>query len=132
MAEGLAKVILGSEYEIQSAGSSPGSKVNPYAVRVLAEKSIDISHQHPKAWHRLPTSFLTKVDFLITLCAEEMCPVIDVKGEKLHWGFPDPAEVIGSEEYKLSRFREIRDAITQQLETFKSKTEAKDGSNTSR
>lgn len=44
MAEGLARHLLGPAVRVQSAGSQP-SRVNPYAVRVMAELGIDLSEQ---------------------------------------------------------------------------------------
>src|SRR5688500_11124632 len=91
IAEGLAREILGDDVEIQSAGSVPSGQVNPFAIQVLKEKGIDISSHYSKSWNDLPARFFADLDYVITLCAEEICPTIPVKAKKLHWGLPDPA-----------------------------------------
>lgn len=114
LAEGLAKQILGGEHEIQSAGSAPAKQVNPMALQVLAEIGIDISKHFPKTWEMLPASFINQLDYVITLCAEEVCPTLPVKASKLHWGLPDPA-AISNEEDRLYAFRNTRDEIKKRL-----------------
>lgn len=106
MAEGLAKNILGSKVTIQSAGSRP-SIVNPLAIQVMNEIGIDISKQTSKSVDVIDPS---SVDTVITLCAEEVCPVYLGKATKVHWPFPDPASN-GSTEEQVVQFRKVRDAI---------------------
>lgn len=117
IAEGLAKKFLEKDCEVQSAGSHPAKEVNPLAVQVLSEIGIDILSHRPKTWKDLSPSFLNNLDFLITLCAEEVCPTIPVKTTKLHWGLPDPAAVEGKEE-RLQAFRNTRDEIKKRLLEF--------------
>lgn len=118
MAEGLAKNIFGKGYIIESAGSAP-TQVNPFAIKVLKEIDIDISRHQSKSVDALAPEFIASLDYVITLCAEEVCPVLISKAKKLHWPFTDPAATVGSEEEKLKRFREIRDAIKLKIENFK-------------
>lgn len=118
LAEGLAKQLF-SQAEIQSAGSQPG-KLNSYAVQVMKEVGIDISKHYSKSTDNLSPGFLAGLDYVITLCAEEVCPVLISKAKKLHWPFPDPASKSPlSDEESLSRFREARDAISAELKEFK-------------
>ncbi len=107
MAEGLAKAHFGDKALIQSAGSKP-SKVNPFAIKALAELGIDISKNRSKSVDEIEPSTVATV---ITLCAEEECPVFLGKAERLHWGLPDPGVGKETEEEKLQSFREIRDEI---------------------
>jgi len=117
----LADVIAGELFkgkaEIASAGSNP-SKVNPFAVRALAELKIDISNNRSKSVADLPPDFVDKLDYVITLCAEEVCPVIISKAKKLHWPLPDPAGKEGDDAQQLARFRDTRDEIKNRLESF--------------
>lgn len=118
LAEGLAKHVFPNA-EISSAGSNPG-KLNPYALAVMKEIGIDISGHYSKSVDDLPSSFREDIDYVITLCAEEICPTIaSQKAKKLHWPFPDPAtkEPL-SEAEALKRFREARDAIQERLIGF--------------
>jgi arsenate reductase len=118
LAEGLARKYF-PQAEIQSAGSRPG-KLNPYAVTVMKELGIDISRHYSKPVDDLSPQFLAGLDYVITLCAEEVCPVLISTAKKLHWPLPDPAttEPI-EEEAALRRFREARDAISAKLKQFR-------------
>lgn len=119
LAEGLAKRIF-PDAEIRSAGSHPG-KLNPFAVAVMNEIGIDISKQYSKSIDELPVQFIVAIDFIITLCAEEVCPtMVAQKAKRLHWPVADPAtqEPI-SELQALKRFRDARDAINKRLVAFK-------------
>lgn len=116
LAEGLAKSIFGLDAHVESAGSVPSGQVQPWAVTVLNEVGIDISKNTSKAIENLPLPFLTQIDFVITLCAEEVCPVLPSQAQKLHWPIPDPAKVPDFE--KAHAFREARDTIRLQLLDF--------------
>lgn len=114
LAEGLARQILGPEAEVQSAGSRP-STVNPFAVRALREIGIDISHHKSKSVESLDPGFLARLDIVITLCAEEVCPAMVSKAKRLHWALPDPSGQGGTDDEKLERFRRTRDEIRSRL-----------------
>lgn len=118
LAEGLARAVF-PEADIQSAGSRPG-KLNPYAVAVMREAGLDISKHFSKSTEELPGDFLENLDYVITLCAEEVCPVLVSKAKKLHWPLPDPAtkEPVPEAE-ALERFRSARDAIQSRLIAFR-------------
>lgn len=120
LAEGLAKKILGDRFEVQSAGSKPG-KLNPYAVQVMREVNLDISKNFSKSVDDLSNEFKNGLNYIITLCADEVCPVLLApKARKLHWPFTDPAtqEKLTEEEH-LQRFRIARDSIEAALQKFK-------------
>ncbi|MBL8019100.1 MAG: arsenate reductase ArsC [Leptospirales bacterium] len=117
LAEGVAGKLFAGKAEIASAGSNP-SKVNPFAIRALNELGIDITKHTSKSVNDLPPEFVAELDYVITLCAEEVCPVIISKAKKLHWPLPDPAGKGGSDEEQLERFRLTRDEIKKRLEGF--------------
>jgi len=104
MAEALLRARGEDLVEVFSAGNDP-QPVHPLAVRVLAEAmQIDISRQTSKGMDRfLGQSF----DYIITVCdrARESCPVFPGDPVRIHWSFPDPAEVEGSEEERYEAFR---------------------------
>jgi arsenate reductase len=114
LAEGLGKMIFGSRVTVQSAGSQP-SRVHPYAIEVMRELGIDISTHTSKSVSTIDPS---TVDTVITLCAEEVCPVFLGKGRRIHWPIPDPAsnDLSLSREEMLQRFRSARDTIRAKLE----------------
>lgn len=118
LAEGLARKIF-PKAQVESAGSEPG-QLNPVAVKVMAEKGVDISRHFSKSIKEIPADFLERLDFVITLCAEEVCPtVVAPNAKRLHWPFPDPAskEPLPEDEL-LQRFRIARDSIEARLRNF--------------
>lgn len=123
IAEGLARNLF-PHSEVKSAGSHPG-KLNSYAVQVMNEIGIDISQQYSKSMDDFTPKFIVGLDYIITLCAEEVCPtMVAQRAKKLHWPFPDPAtkEPLPEGE-SLMRFREARDAIHARLKEFKAEIE---------
>jgi protein-tyrosine-phosphatase len=114
MAEGIARSFAPTGVQIWSAGSRPAS-VRPEAIAVLKEIGIDISGHRSKAVAEIPAS---EVNTVITLCAEEECPVFLGKAQRLHWGLPDPAAVVGSHEEILTAFRKMRDELSRRITAF--------------
>lgn len=116
MAEGLARMMLGDRARFQSAGSEP-SRVNPYAIEVMQEIGADLSSHTSKPVQEIDPD---GVDLVITLCAEEVCPVFLSKARRVHWPIPDPADPDPSltREEHLARFRAARDAIRARLNAF--------------
>lgn len=119
MAEGLAKAEF-PDAVVMSAGSIP-SKVNPFAVQAMEEVGIDISKQYSKSLNELPLSFVAQVDYIITLCSEEVCPAIaSQSAQKLCWAMPDPATKDTLEDQAhLQRFRTARETLLGNLKGFK-------------
>lgn len=116
MAEGLARQVLGARVPVQSAGSAP-SRVNPYAVEVMREVGIDITAQRSKSVAEIDPA---TVGTVVTLCAEEVCPVFLGPVRRLHWPIADPASPDPSipRDAMLARFRAARDAIRGHVETL--------------
>jgi len=116
MAEGLARELFGERAIVQSAGSRP-SRVNPLAIAAMAEIGVDITSQHSKSVDDIDPA---SVDTVITLCAEEVCPLFLGKARRLHWPIPDPAteDPTLSEVQKHERFRAARDTLRAKLERF--------------
>lgn len=113
LAEGLAKEIFGESAKVESAGSEPSGLVQPWAIKVLNEVGIDVSRNKSKSMNEIAAEFYANLDFVITLCAEEVCPVLPTKAKKLHWPIKDPAAV--KEESKPEAFREARDEIKKKI-----------------
>jgi arsenate reductase len=116
MAEGLGRMILGDRILVQSAGSEH-TKVNPYAIEVMSEIGIDLTTHYSKSVQMIDRA---TVGTVITLCAEEVCPVFLGKVRRIHWPIPDPASKDPSipREEMLARFRAARDSIRGMLEEF--------------
>jgi arsenate reductase len=113
LAEALARARFGERVRVQSAGTRP-SQVNPYAIAALAERGVDAAGQRSKA---VTTIDPTTVDLVVTLCAEEVCPLFLGAAARLHWPIDDPASADPSltGEELLARFRRARDEIDARL-----------------
>ena len=111
MAEGIARRLLGESVAVHSAGSDPGT-LNPYAVRALAERGIDIASHRSKSTSEIPSERIARV---VTLCAEEVCPAFPGEVERIHWPLPDPAAATGPDQAQLEAFRQVRDEIERRL-----------------
>jgi thioredoxin type arsenate reductase len=111
MAEGIARALAPASVKISSAGSQP-SRLNPLAVKALAEIGIDISQHRSKSVDDIPPG---DMDVVVTLCAEEVCPVFLGKALRVHWGLPDPAGADGDEAARLEAFRRVRDELRRRL-----------------
>jgi arsenate reductase len=111
MAEALARRRFGDRLRVQSAGSRPAG-VNPVAVRVLAEVGIDMSAQRSKGIDAID---LADVDTVVTLCEEEVCPVVPGL-RRLHWPLADPAAAPPEE--AVEAFRRARDEIARRLDAL--------------
>ena len=118
MAEGLAKSMLGSEHNIQSAGSIPSGEVHPNAVKAMDDIGIDIRQQYSKSIEDLDEHFLSNLDYAITLCAEEVCPVIPHSTKSLHWMNEDPANETHTKQQLESSFGTTRDNIYKFIKKF--------------
>jgi len=114
MAEGLARRLFGAKAEVMSAGSTP-SWLNPAAVAAMAEIGVDISAQRAKSVDEIDAASL---DLVITLCAEEVCPVLPGKVKRLHWPIQDPVSRDPglSDKELAARFTVARDQIKARLE----------------
>jgi arsenate reductase (thioredoxin) len=110
MAEGILRS-FDPTLQVFSAGTSPASRVSIKAIAVMKEIGISLEDAYPKYVDQfLGNSF----DYVITVCdhAKETCPFFtgEVK-HRLHFGFDDPAQVMGTEEEILQEFRRVRDEI---------------------
>jgi len=91
LAEAVAKSIFKNDAQVWSAGSSPKS-VHPLTIECLRANHLDYRELRSKSLSELPQEFLKNIDYIITLCAEEVCPVLpNTNAKKLHWPLTDPA-----------------------------------------
>lgn len=117
MAEGFLKS-FDKSLEVSSAGTHPADKVNPNAVKVMKEIGIDISHHIPEPVEKYIDR---EWDYVITVCggAKETCPAFTGKVKhRLHIGFDDPADAVGSEEEVMGVYRRVRDEIKEGFYKF--------------
>ena len=118
IAEGLAKSMMGPEYNIQSAGSQPSGSVHKNAISTMKEIGIDISDYESKSLEDLDMDFMYDIDYIITLCAEEFCPTLNNKAKKIHWANEDPDNYSYSDQQLEKEFRRTRENIFKLLKKF--------------
>jgi arsenate reductase len=117
MAEGFLQS-LDNRITVRSAGTNATGKLNPKAIEVMKEAGIDISHHTSKN----VDLFLNEAwDYVITVCggAKETCPMFTGRvNHRVHIGFEDPSEVVGTPEFIDSEYRRIRDEIKTAFQKF--------------
>jgi arsenate reductase len=118
MAEGLARSLFGGLVRVQSAGSQP-SRVHPHAIAAMREIGIDIAGQHSKSVDDIDPASVAAV---VTLCAEEVCPLWPGTLARIHWPLPDPASTDPEmpADALVARFRAARDELRFRLWRFAS------------
>ena len=111
--------VCGDQFEAQSAGLEPGT-LNPLVVEAMSEVGIDISRKDTQrvfdVWKSGPI-----FAYVVTVCDEssaEKCPIFPGPTRRLHWSFPDPSTLTGTQAEKLAAVREIRDEIRAQIEAW--------------
>lgn len=121
LAEALLNHLGHGRVKAFSAGSTPTGRVNPFALEVLAEAGIKVSDPRSKSWDEFSGPGAPEMDVVITVCdnaAGEVCPIWPGRPIKVHWGFPDPAAVTGTDEEKLRAFRQIKAMIGPRIEAM--------------
>lgn len=119
MAEAFLKKYAGDRFEVESAGLEAG-KLNPYVVRAMGEVGIDISQNKTKSVVDLFHAGRV-FQVVVTVCskeAAEQCPIFPGVSEKLHWPFPDPASLRGTEEEVMAGVRDVRGKIEDAVKDF--------------
>jgi len=117
MAEAFLRFYAADQFEVYSAGLEP-KDIHPLAVRVMQEIGLDLKGHYSKS----VAEYLGKVHFgyVVTVCAnaEERCPIFPGVSQRLHWSFEDPVAFSGSDEARLSMFRQVRDQIGDRVRTW--------------
>jgi protein-tyrosine-phosphatase len=109
IAEALVEHRSNGAVEARSAGSHPKT-LHPNAVRVMAERGIDISDRQPKSLERFARQ---RFDRVITLCdkVREICPEFPGTPIAAHWSIADPAAAGDSDEATYPVFEQVADEI---------------------
>ncbi len=113
MAEAIIRSYGNGRFVVDSAGTE-ATRVNPFAVEAMREIGVDISGARSK---HLSEFLEQEFDYVITVCdsAAESCPVFPGRAERIHWSFPDPSAAEGTDDETLAHFRNVRDAIAEQV-----------------
>ena len=102
-----------------SAGSTPGTSVNPIAADIAEELGMVRSQLKSKSWDVYGEPDAPKMDFIITVCdnaAGEVCPFWPGQPATAHWGFPDPSQVQGTDLKKRKAFNEVKNGLKKRLD----------------
>lgn len=119
--EALASTHKSGRFHGFSAGSSPGSQVNPFAKEIATALGYPESTLRSKSWDEFAIPDAPKMDFIITVCdsaAGEVCPVWPGQPVTAHWGFPDPSQVHGSDDAKRRAFREVLQGLSRRIDAL--------------
>jgi arsenate reductase (thioredoxin) len=118
----LAEVILNhlgrERFVAYSAGSHPRGEVHPMTLEVLTSQGYDVTGLRSKSWHEFAAPGAPPMDFIFTVCdraAGETCPAWPGQPITAHWGFADPAAVIGDREKQLKAFTNAQFEIANRL-----------------
>jgi len=93
---------------------------------VMGEVGVDLTTHRSKSVQTIDPA---TVDVVITLCAEEVCPVFLGKARRMHWPIADPASKDASipREEMLERFRAAREQIRGRLEVLEALLDLPEG-----
>lgn len=119
LGEALASTHSSGKLVGYSAGSAPGTAVNPIAKQLAIEMGYDISKLRSKSWDEFGEPGAPKMDFIVTVCdsaAGEVCPIWPGNPATAHWGFPDPSKVVGSELEKRAAFVEVMSGLKKRID----------------
>ncbi len=115
MAEAILKYLHGRHIYVDSVGVRKG-ELDGFAVAVMDEIGIDISHHHPKTFEELED---TSFDLVTSLSPEaqhkavEMTRVVACDVE--FWNTFDPSVIEGSREVRLEAYRQVRDELMRHI-----------------
>jgi arsenate reductase len=118
LAEALFNTLGAGRFKAYSAGSHPTGRVNPLAIEQVKALGYLVDELRSKSWDEFARADSPQMDFIVTVCdnaAGEVCPLWPGQPVTAHWGFPDPAAVVGTDEEKRAAFattlRQIRNRV---------------------
>lgn len=121
----MAEVILNhlgrDRFVAYSAGSHPRGEVHPLTLQVLNGRSYDVEGLRSKSWEEFARDDAPQMDFIFTVCdqaAGEACPAWPGQPITAHWGFADPAKVVGDPEQQFKAFANTEFQIASRIRLF--------------
>ncbi|MCW1919919.1 metalloregulator ArsR/SmtB family transcription factor [Rhodobacter sp. KR11] len=117
-AEALLRDLGGAKFRAHSAGTRPGSQLNPFALDVLVRNGHDLAGLQSKHVADLQGQ---KMDFVFTVCdqaALEECPPWPGQPVTAHWGLPDPVKATGTDAEKGLVFAQTYGALRRRIQAF--------------
>lgn len=123
LGEALASTHPSGKFVGYSAGSTPGTSINPIARELALEMGYEESKLRSKSWDEYGLPDAPQMDFIITVCdnaAGEVCPVWPGKPATAHWGFPDPSQVKGTDLEKKAAFVSVMNGLKKRIDLLAS------------
>jgi arsenate reductase len=120
-AESILRAHAGDRFDVYSAGTRPSSELNPFAVKVLADKGHDTSILRAKNVSEFQGRDAPVMDFVFTVCnqaANEECPAWQGQPISAHWGLPDPVKAEGTDAQKSLAFQHAYGALRNRILVF--------------
>lgn len=120
-AESLLRRAAGDRFSVYSAGTRPGTDLNPFAVQLLIDKGYDVSELRSKDISEFQQIDAVRFDFVFTVCdqaANEECPAWDGQPISGHWGIQDPVKVQGTNAEKAFAFQKAYGSLKRRIEAF--------------
>lgn len=120
-AEALLRDLGGDRFTAHSAGTRPYSELNPFALKVLADKGHDVSVLRAKNVSEFQGEDAPVFDFVFTVCdqaANEDCPAWEGQPVSAHWGMPDPVKATGTDAEQSLAFQQAYGALRNRILAF--------------
>ncbi|QDA36007.1 metalloregulator ArsR/SmtB family transcription factor (plasmid) [Paracoccus liaowanqingii] len=120
-AEALLRDLGGDKFVAHSAGTRPGSQLNPFALDVLARNGHDVGAMRSKHLSEFQEDGAPVMDFVFTVCdtaAAEECPPWPGQPITGHWGLPDPVKAEGTDAEKALAFARTYGGLRRRIEAF--------------
>ena len=118
-AEALLRDLGKGRFRAFSAGTRPGTELNPFALEILLRNGHDTSGLRSKHIAEFQEPASVVMDFVFTVCdtaAAEECPPWPGQPITGHWGLPDPVKATGTEAEKALAFAQTSAALRRRIQ----------------
>ena len=120
-AEALLRDLGNGKFQAFSAGTRPGTALNPFALEILKRNGHDVSGLRSKHISEFQQPDSPVMDFVFTVCdtaAAEECPPWPGQPITGHWGLPDPVKASGTDAEKALVFAQTYAALRRRIMAF--------------
>ena len=121
LAEALLRDLGKGRFAAHSAGTRPGTTINPVTREVLTRNDHDLTGLRAKHLSEFQGPAAPPMDFVFTVCdtaAAEECPPWPGQPITGHWGLPDPVKATGTEAEKALIFAQTYGALRRRIAAF--------------
>ena len=118
MAEAILNQRGKERFTAYSAGSHPSGQPRPEALAQIESAGMPITGLRSKSWDEFAGPGAPKMDFVFTVCDNEVCPFWPGQPMTAHWGIPDPAAVKGTPEEIARAFRDAFMVLDRRIGLF--------------